>query len=763
MRKLHEDMSERHRWYARWHAVPYVTLLHFLILCGVAYYTATSLDTRIADEITIEEVLVAAVGGGKPEASVGQLTKKVLETAKAYQFAVTPEAQASLLEELTQLVGERRDALVALAKADPDKFLLATLPPGIQKQLPPSIQPLLEQEVDVEGEVTVIHRDARPEANDKEETIYDLDTNSGNRYHLRYGKDKAPLGLTTGSRVKVHGVSVEDELVPTTAAAGGGSGTTVTSTATAGVTGPRKAIVMLVNFTDSTSQPWTKEQVASLFFTASNSSSLFYQDNSFGQLALTGDVVGWLTLPMSYANCNSNYYTVASAADQAAVASGVNLSNYQHKVYFYNSNAGCSWGGQGTVGGNPSQAWIYGYYEASLNSHELGHNLSAHHAQSLYCGSKQIDAYANCSVDEYGDHSSVMGNSYSYYPQFNGPHKVGEGWLPASTHLQTVTSSGTYTITPTELSGSSIKILKIPKPNTGDAYYFSYRQPLGFDSRLPAGLTSGASIHIWNGSVSSQTKMVDASPDGDFHNAALIDGQSFTDSVNGITVTQVSHSADSVTLNVQLSGAQCVPSAPTFTMSPVSQGAAGTPLTYNLSLRNNDSSTCGNGTFTFGSTIPSGWGSSFSPASLTLSPGGQGSASVTVTPATGTADGTYTFTMRATESSVSVHTASAQASYVVYTPLPDSTLPTVTITSPANGAKLKANGNTNISVSASDAGGIATITISTDGALRKTCTNATSCSFSWSNRSISTGSHLISAVATDKAGNSNSASVTVTR
>src|SRR6185436_13941550 len=78
------------------------------------------------------------------------------------------------------------------------------------------------------------------------------------------------------------------------------------------------------------------------------------------------------------------------------------------------------------------------------------------------------------------------------------------------------------------------------------------------------------------------------------------------------------------------------------------------------------------------------------------------------------------------------------------TPTPN-TPPSITITSPVNGAILKANGNTNISVSASDGDGIASIVIAIDGKSMKTCTNTTSCSYAWSNKSISVGSHSISA------------------
>ena len=751
MQDLHRRLCEQNNFYNTWHNIPGVSIVHFLVLITVASSLALAVQQAIVSESQVAAVVVSR--------SIPQLTTEIFSLTKRYVNA-PPEVQSRLVEDLTALVLERKDMLAPLAQSDPHAFLRMALPESVRVQLPESVQALLEREVDAEGELTVKHQDAPPEGG-PEYTLFELDTvtpQGPKHYRIRYA-DEMP-SLVTGTKVHVRGVALDDELV----AAAGGSGTTVVAEASTGPAGPQKTLVILFNFSDKATQPWTPAQIAQTIFTNSNSTNLYYQDTSFGAVSLEGDVVGWYTIPYTATGCS--YTTWSSAAEQAAVAAGVPVSNYPHRIYIWNTSGGCSWGGMGTIGGNPTKSWIPGYNNPTIVAHEFGHNLGAQHAQYLNCGTKQIDTYTNCTISEYGDPSDVMGYNWTHYFHFIGARKIGEAWLSATSNLQAVTTSGTYTLTAGETNDTSIKVLKIPKPNTGDAYYVSYRQPVGsFDATIPSPFSSGASIHIWNGNISSQTKLIDTTPDGNASNAPLADGRSFTDSVNGITVTQISHSASGVVVDVQLAGAVCSRVAPTVTLSPATQsGVIGQTLTYVLSVKNNDTSACVGTTFALASTVPGGWNSS-SLSLLTLAPGASGSTNLSVTPAGGTVDGSYTISAQANDSTIPNHSASAPATYVVFTPATDSAAPTVIITSPTNGTKLKGGGNVNVSVSASDVSGISSIIISVDGAKVKTCTSTTSCSYNWSGKSISKGTHSITSVATDAslAKNQATSSVTITK
>ncbi len=89
----------------------------------------------------------------------------------------------------------------------------------------------------------------------------------------------------------------------------------------------------------------------------------------------------------------------------------------------------------------------------------------------------------------------------------------------------------------------------------------------------------------------------------------------------------------------------------------------------------------------------------------------------------------------------------------------DTTPPTVIIESPTNGARLT-GGRVKISTRASDASGIAKLTIAIDGAIVATC-HSTTCAYSVHAKTLS-GTHSITAQATDASPAANTASRTIT-
>jgi hypothetical protein len=107
----------------------------------------------------------------------------------------------------------------------------------------------------------------------------------------------------------------------------------------------------------------------------------------------------------------------------------------------------------------------------------------------------------------------------------------------------TLSQSGSFKLAPLEIDPATVasdpQILKFYKRDTNEYYYFSYRQPLGYDSTLASQFVSGISVHRYAGGV-IQTYLL----------GVLTDGGSFTDVTNGINVTQLSH--DSTGANVQV-------------------------------------------------------------------------------------------------------------------------------------------------------------------------------------------------------------------
>ena len=114
------------------------------------------------------------------------------------------------------------------------------------------------------------------------------------------------------------------------------------ATATA-VAGSKSVAVLLLNFPNNTSQPWTKESVRGVVFDSASSVNAYYQDASYGQLSLTGDVYGWFTIDSTNDGCR--YTTWASEARTKATAAAVPLASYQYVVYAFPQATSCNWAG----------------------------------------------------------------------------------------------------------------------------------------------------------------------------------------------------------------------------------------------------------------------------------------------------------------------------------------------------------------------------------------------------------------------------------
>ena len=123
----------------------------------------------------------------------------------------------------------------------------------------------------------------------------------------------------------------------------------------------------------------------------------------------------------------------------------------------------------------------------------------------------------------------------------------------------------------------------------------------------------------------------------------------------------------------------------------------------------------------------------------------------------GLSPGTYYYKVVAADAAGNTSAPSNQAQGVVTS---DTTAPSVSVTSPAGGATV--SGTTSVTANATDNVGVTNVEFRLDGASLGTDTSAPY-SVSWDTRSAANGSHALTAVARDAAGNSTtSAPVTVT-
>jgi hypothetical protein len=394
-----------------------------------------------------------------------------------------------------------------------------------------------QSESTLEGTLEILHDDTPAGARFE----YFVHTNNG-RFALRFA-DQFPTHLLTGARVRVKGVKAGNTLDvgPNTT-----SVQTVTPAPVPNTLGEQRTLLILVNFSDAPTQPYTPDAARSMMF---DTTSRFYLENSFEQTWLGGDVAGWFTIATTSTVCDTG--AILTQAEAAASASGINVAAYQHLVYAFPQNDACLFWGRSSVGGNPSRAWINGDFELGVTAHEFGHGLGLWHSHSMDCDTAAIGA--SCTTYDYGDNVDMMGGSR--FAHFNAFQKERLGWLNAgaSPPITTVEASGTYTLEAYELAGSGPKALKILKsvdPTTGlqTWYYVQSRQAIGFDAGLaatdgfvlPSNVLNGLLIHLGNGSQGSY--LLDMTPASgstylDWRDPALPVGQTFTDPAAGVSVT----------------------------------------------------------------------------------------------------------------------------------------------------------------------------------------------------------------------------------
>ncbi len=398
------------------------------------------------------------------------------------------------LEQMISLAHGRQALLSELFQSDPSAVAQVTLTAKARKGMPGKVQALLEQEQTLEGELEVFYEDY--EDHSKSRLRHVLNTSEG--FIEVHGSSQSPINaIQSGAKVRARGwkfkdvadkldaLVVADEADGLSVLAQDSTGTVTASTTTSSAAlsntfGEQRTLVLLVNFQDNPQQPWTIDEVQDMVFGKVN---YFYKENSFGQTWLSGDVHGYYTLPI---NSSCDYKGFESYITAAAEADGIDTSSYSRKVYIYPKVENCGWSGMGTVGGNPSRAWINGAFRLNTIGHELGHNFGLHHAQALECGTNTVGG--TCYNYSYGDTLDIMGTSNGHFNAFN---KEQLGWIkPSEQEVVTVTNSGTYSLEPYETApAGAAKGLRIKRGTDAASgqplwYYIEYRQPIGFDSFL---------------------------------------------------------------------------------------------------------------------------------------------------------------------------------------------------------------------------------------------------------------------------------------
>jgi hypothetical protein len=363
-------------------------------------------------------------------------------------------------------------------------------------------------------------------------TVYALDFKDGSYrtdYYLKEDSGSTQLifptaiaeDLRTGNQVEVVGYRVGRELIVesfTTTAVSSLEDDEVAAAIT-----NRETIVVPINFQNGNLE-CTPAELQDIIFDAPDSVAVFYDEQSFENLTFVGSVLQPVTIPHdggATATCDIIAYA-QDAQSAATAAYGTNFESFDNIIYALPA-ADCGITGIAVIGGKESFN-IGACHRRDTFAHELGHNLGREHS--------------NTPDTEGGDHSSVMG-LHDKMVHFNSYEKEISGWIPLERSVS-VLAEGTFTLKSIETNaGADPMILRRFKADTGDAYYVSYRNPIGFDSVLDAQYANKVSIHIREGS-SLPTILV----------ATLADGEVFSDEINNFYVKLISHTADTATVSV---------------------------------------------------------------------------------------------------------------------------------------------------------------------------------------------------------------------
>ena len=92
-----------------------------------------------------------------------------------------------------------------------------------------------------------------------------------------------------------------------------------------------RVLVLMINFSNDTSQPYQVSLPQGVMFTNANSVRQYWLDSTAGQVQVTGEVHGWYTIPDTNEGCD--FRTWEPQARAAATADGVNVAAFTHIIY----------------------------------------------------------------------------------------------------------------------------------------------------------------------------------------------------------------------------------------------------------------------------------------------------------------------------------------------------------------------------------------------------------------------------------------------
>ena len=611
---------------------------------------------------------------------VEDLTERLVALNARYHQA-GESLKAEIEEGLVELATERQVQLADLIQSHPGMVMKNVLPDHVRDRLPKRVKALVESKVERKGKLEVwcvnpnaplqyflntdetrfaIHFDGNPPNGMSDDTVRVKGVLLSKQARSIAGETDGAMAVEPGEE-NVMFLSTGNE-VNTSVANDSSSSSVLPDTF-----GEQRTAVILIQYeNDDEVPPWTVQEVRDLVF---GEVSDFFLENSYGQTWLSGDIYGWLRVPVAN-TVNCEMYDAAAEAEKMLEAEGIDIYTYRRIVYVFPSASCKGFAAVGTVGGNPSRIHINGSLNVKTVAHEMGHNFGLRHSHALDCGNTTLAS--DCSSREYGDTMCTMASPDDAF-HFNAVQKEFLGWLNygESPSITPVTNDGLYTIDAYETQNGNPKALKIPKsidPNTGRTtwYFVEFRQPIGFDTPIAewsdfpyrGDVTNGVEIHLGETDNYNSSYLLHMHPIStywevfgkkDWRDPALLVGDFYSDEDAGVTVETISADGNQATIKVSFQAPVCNAANPGVMLTPVDTdtGTPGSTITYQISLTNHDSADCSPSEFEIQMSVPGGWIGVLADSTTNLSPGESMSTTLDVTSSLTAAEGAYSISVSA--------------------------------------------------------------------------------------------------------------------
>jgi len=520
-------------------------------------------------------------------------------------ISATDAEQETLLLEGHTLGLSRRAALAELIKTDPRAALEQAVPDHVRRQLPESIQSLLEERVSGRGffgvlianfpdesraevtrEVMLNHRryDAFVYGRRVSQTTRENELLWGIAIDRALAIHESPVralsaaesaGLDPSGRCPVSGLEARAHGTPAFAEIGrklerfcgpghlhaldkrlatdggaGGDGEEPPIAHDGWTQGPRSVLYMRVTYPDDPQEAITEPGTYSLM----DAVSAWFADTSYNTTWLVTDVTPLMVLPQPKAwYCENGDGYLLNDAREIARSYGFDTDNYNLDIVrFPSPGSGCNgygYGGKAYVRGKG--CWMLSNSTGTM-IHELGHNYGVWHANFWTGLGDGIISHG--SHVEYGNPYDVMGSSGSQ-GQFNANFKNILDWVQDA-YVQTVSTSGTYrlfTYDITSLTPGQSYALKIRKDYDRN-YWAEFRRRYANQWFLNGVMLNWDS---WNNGVTnsgSGTHLLDTTPgtptaSSSKEDSAVVIGRTYSDVPSGVHITPLARGDGSLPEN----------------------------------------------------------------------------------------------------------------------------------------------------------------------------------------------------------------------